>query len=401
MGHGARFALVASVLLAGCVTTPPAAVVAPGSEDYLALLARFPSPNAAVGPDSHGPEGEQPMTHGLVLGAEALRLRAHPAASSERFATSAWALVNGSDADASGIRGWGLPFAWDFFGDGVLTRPGAAMAVYSGIAIQGLLDAIPILPETAGALPARADAAEAVASTCTGFARSAFTAGNGTGWFWYSEIPEDATFVANAASYLAGSCRRALAETPGSFAPADAALVEDRVDATVRHVLATSRDGRPSWSYDAPRPHEPNDIVHQAYIVHGLETYRASGGRVPLPWDRATLTGTLAPFWVGGDLREYSPEDGADVPATLVDRPARLWGVGMALGTQACWGKSADAERLVAELKARYGPWPNLTLYPRSYAEDGAFYGRHSAHVLWGLAALEFAPGTCAVRKGI
>ncbi|HLE97130.1 MAG TPA: hypothetical protein VI997_07155, partial [Candidatus Thermoplasmatota archaeon] len=271
---------------------------------------------------------------------------------------------------------------------------GAALAATTAFSVHALLDARSVLPAAEGMLPARAAAESLAAAACVSYARHAFTDANETGWFWLSEVDADRRFVANAAALLAGACRRALTEVPAAFGPADAALVESRVDATVLHVVASAIDGRPWWSYDALRPEEANGISQQARIVHGLAAYRGAGGAVALPWDDATLAATLLSFRSGDVLLEYAA-DGVAVPEGLVDRPARLWGVGMAAGAQACWGDREEAQRLIDGLRERYGPWPNLTLYPNDYSDDTRFYGRHAAYALWALAVVESPPDAC------
>lgn len=368
------------------------------AERYDRLLALFPAERAGLGIDRADPDAapaDQPMTYGLVLSAEALRSRAAPTPSgARRVRLAARWLIDHSRLAPDGRPGWGLPCAWDH-------RPANTVyTITTAVALEGLLDALGL------DLWSAAESAEAltlVRGVCGRWARELWVEGYSGGYFAYSPCDMAAPFFCiNAPAVCLGALARLLAAHGPALPGDERRLLQSRADALAAAIVATAelREGAPFWEYIAqPNPLDskrPNDLIHHAYILWGVETYREAGGSVPLPWAREPAIGSLDRFWKDGTLR-FMAQDESTVSAARREEPANLWGAGMMLACVARWGSGRQARRSLEAILASYGPFPHLRVLPREVGGDGRFYPRDAAHVLLGLAgacfAREAAPG--------
>jgi len=115
---------------------------------YHSLLSRFQQDKLGNGLDPYLPTGvkkEQAETYGLVLSAEAISYQCKPNEQSKKRICEAvsWLLDN-SDADKDGVLGWGLPGAWDAFGDGTINPENSQFTITNALVMQGLLDAVKV-----------------------------------------------------------------------------------------------------------------------------------------------------------------------------------------------------------------------------------------------------------------
>lgn len=386
------------LLLLACGETTGPGPEPPGvpSPPYLTLLELFPEEAQGFGLDAaFGTSAHQPMTYGLVLMAESRRLLAQPTEEGRRRVRGAagW-LAAAADLDGDGLPGWGLPDPWDAFGDGSVNPADQPYTITTAIVLEGLLDAslVPAL-WTGIERTATRDLCLAVLRR---WATSAFTATpDGGGFFWYGPGAADAYFSVNPSAMFAGVTQRFVRQYGTELTWSDLALLQETSDRSARSIALAvrPREGRPFWSYMAgPNPlgqEEPNDAVHHAYILWGMETYRRYGGRVELPWTTAQATASLRAFLVGAAPRDY-PQDVNYEVAVYRDRPAQLWGAGMLMATLARLG-DRSAATVYQAIEAAYGPAPRFRLWPSAYADDSAFYPRMAAHLLLGLAERDLA----------
>ena len=190
-----------------------------------------------------------------------------------------------------------------------------------------------------------------------------------------------------------GCLSRVLNEPGVALAAGERELFGGRLEALVRATVAqaTLREGAPFWKYVAVpnvlKSDRANDLIHQVYILWGLEIYRDTGGR--LPWSRAAALESLARFWKADRLCFY-PMDEAIVAPRNREEPANLWGAGMLLGFLGRWGTPEEAQRVERVILKEYGTFPRLRVLPVASGEDGEFYPRDAAHALFGLSHLLF-----------
>ena len=162
----------------------------------------------------------------------------------------------------AGPRGWGLPFTWDTFGHGHPNPPGTAYACTTALSIEALIDA-------GSADEGTVDIARSWGDCWT------------DSWYWYSESPCDAIYTPNAVALLAGATARLSRDD----------AIRARADAAVERLIET-RDGL-HWRYASDRTAH-NCLIHDAFVLWGIETYRTAGGSVPVPWtpqEARTLAG--------------------------------------------------------------------------------------------------------------
>ncbi|PAW87753.1 MAG: hypothetical protein B9S33_05865 [Pedosphaera sp. Tous-C6FEB] len=377
--------LVASCDLAAA-TVPDAAGAAGFRAAYAKLLPLFPEDAPGRGLDrgdaSRQPQ-HQPMTYGLLLSAESLRQRVAPQEAGRRRVrqTARWLVAN-QDLDGDGKPGWGLPQAWQH-------RPvNTPYTITTAVVLEGFLDTLTV-PKLWTPVE-REELLSLTRATTVRWCRELWAEGFDGGFFHYS--PHDAQpawFCVNAPGMFLGVLARLLHEHADALPAEEQRLIAGRRDALVRALVsqATLREGAPYWKYIAtPNPlgsDRANDLIHQVYILWGLETFRDAGGR--LPWSRAQAVASVARYWKGERLCFY-PYDEVIVKAGNREAPTNLWGAGMLLAFEARWGAAAQASRCFAVITKDYGPFPRLRVLPREVSEDGDFYPRDVAHVLFGLA---------------
>ena len=353
---------------------------------YAELLPLFPESAQGRGLD-RGDESrqpaDQPMTYGLILSAEALRYRATPGDEGRRRVRAAarW-LLDHRDLDGDGKPGWGLPQAWQH-------RPrNAPYTITTAIVLEGFLDAL-ALPQFWSAAE-RGEIIALVRAVEMRWCRELWAEGHGGGYFVYSPFDADPPwFCVNAPGMFLGVLARLLHEHDAALTADERRLFTERRDSLVRATVAqaTLRDGAPFWKYiatpNAVKSDRANDLVHQIYILWGLEIFRDCGGA--LPWTRAKALESVARNWQGERLCFY-PLDEAGVKPGNREAPANLWGAGMLLAFEGRWGTAAQARKCFAAITKFHGPFPRLRVLPREVSADGEFYPRDAAHVLFGLA---------------
>jgi hypothetical protein len=364
------------------------------SQAYLDLLAKYPVDDQgfSLEPDTPAPK-EQPMTYALVLMAESLRYGLDPSdegAQRVRNATN-W-LTSNSDLDLDGKPGWGLPDAWDAFGDGTVNPPNQPYTITTAMVMLALMDSaqLPHFWDDFDQGRIRA----LMRQVALRWTLEVFTDINPGPFFWYSSSANDAKYVANVSSFMAGTLARLLFQYPDLFTPSEQQLIEMHVDAAAKTLIdvAQLRNSAPFWTYvSSEYSDSPNDLVHHGYTLYGLQLYHDYRGVVPLKWSRSQAVQSLDAFWRDGNLYEY-PQDVtySGSQAFMNTRPARLWGVGTQLFLYSIWAGPDRTGQTYQAIQNSYGPIPDLRLYPPSFGQDASFYPRYAAHVLWGLAARDF-----------
>ena len=395
--------MAAGLLPYSLATEPDRAAI---SAAYEGLLIRFPEDRPGFGLDSYQSAVEhQPMTYGLYLSAEALRARSEQTrgagpkftAARDHVRTAAIWLVDNQDLDGDGKPGWGLPESWDAWADGTVNPENQPYTITTAIVLTGLLDALQV--KDAFTDKEHGEIAALTRTVVLRWCNEVWSNGYGGGYFWYSPSKADDIFGVNAPAMFLTPLVRLLKEHPELLSEEETALIRARTDALAKAVVSTAvlREGRPFWKY-APIPNrlkhdKPNDLVHHAYVLFGVERYRDwSEGAVQIPWSRNAAAASLDHFLVEtGETSENRILELADFDAPH-GPGARLWGAGTMLGFYGLAGKDSKAERVFRSIDANYGPFPNLRWVPSDSTRPNkdASYLRHDAHVLYGLALVLF-----------
>jgi len=393
--------LIALIIVAqtGCSwlsKTRPAKSITSGEfeNEYALLLSRFSKDDPGKGHDRYF-EGieHQPMAYGLIISAEASRFGHSPGEESCQYIRNAvhWLLDN-RDLDDDQFPGWGLPDAWDAFGDGTINPKNHPYTITTAICLLALLDALRLpLWDRAE----RRDIIAAVGNVSLKWCRKAWTDIAGGGFFWFSPNSWDAFFAPNVSAMFLGSLSRALSEQKRAFSKKEYLFIKDRVDRAAAAIVSAAiwRQGAPFWNYivrpgSGPRD-DPNDLIHHVYILWGMELYRSSSGKVNLPWSSERALRSLDRFWKDDKVYDF-PQDVAytGIYSDFNKNQARLWGIGSALAFYAKFDDREKAKKIVRLIAQDYGPFPNLHLLPEAFSKDENFYTRDAAHILWGLAIL-------------
>lgn len=358
--------------------------------DYNSLLAEFQRDNQGLGLEPAFSECEmthQPMTYGLIISAESLHYLAHPTKESEYQIKSGlrWLLDN-ADLNRDGYPGWGLPQAWDAFSDGTVNPENHPYTITTAIVLQALTDALSI-PSLWTEMETK-EIQEVIKDTSLYWCQNVWTGKGDNGFFWYSISSSDAYFCPNVSAMILGTLSRIVSEQKEIFTDSEVHFIQDRVDKAAKGlVLAMDwHSEAPFWTYiSVPNDlniNRPNDILHHTYILWGMELYRSTGGRIELPWSTSQAIESLNCFWKNKAIYEY-PQD----ISTSIDRPARLWGVGMAQAFYTKYSALEKATLCLEVVKDKYG-FPRPRIYPRGFTEDEQFYPRYAAHVLYGMAQI-------------
>jgi hypothetical protein len=367
--------------------------------DYLALLTMFPDnqPGAGAEPYYFTEIREQPMTYGLFLSSEALHFKSFPNYGSlKRIRKAAEWLLNNADADNDGRLGWGLPQEWDAFGDGSINPANHPYTITTAIVLNALLDALSIRPIWTDA--ERQAIRNVIIKVALRWCQEAWTSNNSEGFFWYSPSPDDAHFVPNVSSMFLGSLVRVFKEQKKAIPKADRPLIQNRIIEAARCLISRMswHSGTPFWKYiewesSLNQDYGPNDLVHHCYLLWGMEVFRSFKSNIRLPWTRKQAIKSLDVFWKGETIYNY-PQNltyEADLNS-VINQPAILWGAGMMMAFYGKWGDSVRKNQCLNYINNTYGPIPNLRLWPQSFSNDGVFYARYAAHVLFGIAIWDF-----------
>lgn len=357
---------------------------------YLELLAQFDENDQGKGLDHfNNVTASQPMTYGLVLSSEATRYRKVRSDEGARRIKQAvrW-LIENRDLDQDGKPGWGLPQAWDTFADGTENPPNTPYTITTAIVVEGLLEALAI--ENFWTTAEQDEILTLIKRVVSRWCNELWAEGFGGGFFRYSMYERDAVFSVNAPTMYLGAMVRLLNEHGKSLNEAERSLIENRTHALAIAIIGTAelRGDLPFWLY-TPRPNKlnagrPNDLLHHAYILWGIEAYRDFAPDAKFTWSREQALKSLDTFWRDNVLYDFATSDCIGKPAQAKS-PPRLWGTGMALAVYAKYGSAEQTERITRELLRQHGPLPNLRR-TSSKSEKPAFYRRHAAHALFGLA---------------
>lgn len=367
------------------------------SPEYLSLLARFPAESQGRGVDPYEPEtvSDHPMTYGLVLSSESLRHSASPdGESANRVRLAARWLIDHSDLDGDGKKGWGLPFAWDAFGDGSVNPADHPYSITTAIVLLGFLDAL----DTRGiwSEEERREIFLLVKNVFERWCAECWTQVSGsTGYFWYSPAAADAHYLPNITSMVSGALQRFAHDHEGGLAPAEAEYFRGRAAQGIARVESSvvPLDGMPFWNYidSGGFSAYPNDLVHHSYILYGIHLFRENGGNVPVRWTDEDALRSVRLFSAAGVAYNY-PHDPFFAGGLIdPDQPANLWGVGMAIAYASARGDAALADSLVGRVTESYGDYPDVTIFPLYWSADERFYPRYAAHVLFGIAVRDFS----------
>jgi hypothetical protein len=338
----------------------------------------------------------QPMTVGLILSSEVKHYENNPNSNSEVIIRSQvkW-LLEHADDDKDGIYGWGLPQEWDAFNDGSTNPANTPYTITTALVGYGLLDALSLNNFwNSSDYNQIINLLDLIALYWCNNAWTDYKSGGG--YFWYSLKKSDDYFTPNVSSMFLGFLSQLLSEHNTYLSQPQRAFIKNRIDkaATAIISMAELRDGEPYWNYiyfEDESKNTPNDLVHHIYILQGMEYYRLRGGQVNIPWSTKDSIKSVNSFSQEGEIYRFSNKEYERIK-NMPDycTPSNLWGTGMMLAFYSQNNELDRAKDVFEIISQNYGPFANLKLWPENFSKESIFYGRHAAHVLYGMANMMF-----------
>lgn len=293
--------------------------------------------------------GDIPKSYAMILLAELERKQTALAQHLPNLGPKAgrWLLDN-ARLSPNGIVGWGVPVAWDAYGDGSVNPENTIYSISTAIVANALMTWMEADEE--------APKDEILATLSSAFDAFIKAPRTPSGLLPYSLEQADARYdTFNSAAYMAGEMQRFVKYVDD---PSLSNRIKSAADATVVSLIEHHQDspsGSWYWRYSL-QENAANDLPHAGYIIEGLRVYIKEGGRLAAQIDWAAVVTHLADFADDtGKITAWPPF------ASTSKLPPRLYDLGIALHL-------ACTEPLAAPLAAR------LLASVSSYeAEDGGF----------------------------
>lgn len=316
-----------------------------------------------------------PKAYAMVLMAELERSRhgIEPSLANLAEVSGRWLLDN-ARLDKTGAVGWGVPIAWDAYGDGSINPANTVYSISTGIVADALLNWMETTPEA----PSE-QILTAVHAALSQFAPVAMRTPSGL--LPYSLRQTDRQYdTFNSAAYLAGQMQRF-----AKYADRDAESFRIAADSTMASLIKhhqVSSAGNWYWQYSV-QENVSNDLAHASYIVDGIKTYIEEGGRLAnqLPLD--AIVAHLAEFEDDTSIRGW-PTFQANIEA-----PARLYDIGMALHFGCQYPRLNDLAARVRERISDYRTDEGFSRYPPKTDAPDIVVNEYETYLWRGLITCE------------
>lgn len=286
-----RVVLLAAVLwLSGCFVNPkppdPAQEIA-RMESRLDV--QYPARGLADYPSSD--IVDVPKGYAMVLLAEIDRARSSGVSAVSEIGVNAgqW-LLQHDDENQNGIVGWGVPVAWDAYGDGSINPKDTEYTISTAIAVDALLSWL----DFSDASP-RARILNVVERSLEPYLDDSMR--TPAGLLPYSLMPSDRKYdTFNPAAYLAGQLQRfsSLASTAEKSVQMRAAA-DRTIQALLQNKIVNPATGSWYWNYSV-QENVPNDLPHAGYIIEGILVYINHHGRLANDLKKSAFTAHLSDF---------------------------------------------------------------------------------------------------------
>jgi hypothetical protein len=378
-GPGFQLVLLVLAVIAGWFMLPsrePAAASPDVATLYQALQARLDPafPGRGITDYPGNTSDDVPKGYAMILKAELLAMRGKKVSDVARNA--ARFLLEHSDERKDGFPGWGVPLAWDPYGDGSINQAHTKYTISTAIVVDALLDWI------------ERDA-EATRDRALSLIREAIRPYlapdvlSPSGLLPYSLEAVDRPYdTFNPAGYMAGVMQRY------SRLEQDAALAQQIrlvADKTVAAHLAQRKlrpDGSWFWHYSITE-HVPNDLAHAGYIILGMQMYAQHGGTLR---DRIDLKG------VEQHLADFVDRETKSIIAwpnfrTDTNTPARSYDLGMGMYLVCQGTNSSLRQTYLASLDRYRGKNGEYLKYPPKAGQVDLAVREYEAYILLGIAS--------------
>lgn len=238
--------------------------------------------------------------------------------------------------EGKGGWGWGLSYAWDAYGDGVVNPADTIYSYTTAAAALALLDGYAVLGDEKYLEAARRAGGALTVDTCC------WRDGDHAS-VWYDDQPNDQRNERQVHNVngLALAALTRLDEAGGDSRYADLTsamaqhLIEAQGEGYAQENYGETKVADSNWTYSQAEPGRPNDLIHETFIVEGLMTY---GTDEAVQAAHRSVEGMLATHFDEGKPREGKYTFGS-----------LGWGPGAALFVLSMVDDYRDAARSIAE----------------------------------------------------
>lgn len=261
--------------------------------------------------------------------------------------------------------GWGLPVAWDAFGDGTTNPPDTIYGHITALGVAALLDAFELTQDNRYR--------DAALTALDHYARYSVPLDSGI-FMAFSDQPSDRVVVHSTSALLMGQYARAGIV----FGREDFNSIADALFRTLWAERWETQLGA-AWPYSRPNP-SWNDALHASSVGLGIATY-ANHRQTAKVETRAVLE-YLRHFITKKHVSDFVAH--ADLKAKYSARPAPSSGVGMLMAAIAELNDCSAALAVARMVSSYTRPDGTFGFKPN----DQTYYPSDQAHVLFGLAAV-------------
>ncbi len=374
-----RVVFLSAILgLSGCFVNPeppdPAQEIA---HIESRLDAQYPARGLADYPS--GEAVDVPKGYAMILLAEIDRARSSGAETvSEIGANAGQWLLQHDDENQNGIIGWGVPVAWDAYGDGSINPKDTEYTISTAIAVDALLSWLEFVD-----VGLHARILNTVEQSLEPYLDESMR--TPAGLLPYSLMLSDRKYdTFNPAAYLAGQLQRFsyLASTPEKTARMREAA-DQTIQVLLQNKLVNPATGSWYWNYSIQED-VPNDLPHAGYIIEGFLVYMDNHGRLSGEVDRSAVTAHIFDF-----LRK----NGKDVRAWPSFRPdiktrPRLYDVSIGLQLACRYASMRPMKTALFNQLPNYKTRNGFYLkYPVTQRNDNPVVAEYEAYLLRALSA--------------
>lgn len=280
--------------LAGCNETAPVAKPVDGNQllRKVMLSIDVDHPGRGIADYPSDEPADVPKSYALILlGAiEEAKQKNLKEVNSLGVRAGEW-LIDNADANANGIIGWGVPIAWDAYGDGSVNPENTEYSISTAIAVDALLGWTAYVDEKK-----KAEILALVEKALEPYLPESMR--TPAGLLPYSLLIHDRKYdTFNSAVYLAGQMQRfAQITTSLELKEALQSAADSTMAALSRNKKIAKGSGSWYWNYSI-QEENPNDLPHAGYIVEGVLTYIDNQGRQAQGIDRQKTFQHLMDFF--------------------------------------------------------------------------------------------------------
>ena len=227
---------------------------------------------------------------------------------------------------ATGAPLWSVPYKRRIWDDKKYNPPGTGFMIPTCHALQALLD-ISLIHKSESNLNI-----SIVKEVCNYVTTKMYDREKNGIVFWYSPMKQHSYHVTNATAMFAGQLQRVYKLTNNL-------LYKEKANLAIKYLLhekIKKQNNLYGWMYFGSTKipnikkdkNRNNDILHEAFVCHGLMEYKHSGGDLGYKYSYNDLYNMMSKFDHGKNIKEYPVYE---TNSKRKDRPARLLGLGYAL----------------------------------------------------------------------